>query len=262
LQPVVSLITVYYNTPDDVAALCDSIGKFLTPQTYEHIVVDNASARDLSASLGGVKYVRLPRNVGFGAGCNRGAEIASAPVLLFVNPDCELVEDCVTPLLALMDRSAVAGPRVIYPDGMLQLSFGPQLSIGNEVVQRRRMLAERQPRIQNWIRSHDRFHPDYVSGCALMVRADDFRLVGGFDEEFFIYHEDVDLCKRIRDRGGVVTYAPSTRIVHKKGQSMRKEPDVAMVEYRRSQLHYYRKHHGWLQNRILELYLALRRGMA
>lgn len=258
MQPAVSLITVYYNTPDDVAALCDSIRKFVPRDMLELIVVDNASARDLSGELGGVKYLRLPRNVGFGAGCNRGAEIASAPVLFFVNPDCELVEDCVTPLLALASGSAVVGPLVIYPDGALQLSFGPQLSIGNEAAQRRRMLAERTPRVQNWIRSHGQFHPDYVSGCALMVRAADFGQAGRFDEGFFLYHEDVDLCKRIRDRGGVVTYAPSTRIVHKKSRSMQKEPGKAAVEYRRSQIYYYRKHHGWLQNRLLDLYLSLR----
>ncbi|HSP05638.1 MAG TPA: glycosyltransferase family 2 protein [Acidobacteriota bacterium] len=256
MPPAVSLITVYYNMPEDLLRLARSIRKFLHPDLYEHIIVDNASQENLSAELSGALYTRLDSNEGFGRACNHGAGKASAPALFFVNPDCELVEDCVTPLLAALQRTAVCGPRVIYPDGALQLSFGPFLSIRNEALQRRRMLEERSPSVQSWIRQQGAFEPDYVSGCALMVRADVFRQAGGFDKNFFLYHEDVDLCKRIRELGHHVLYTPSTSIVHEKNRSVQKTPDRVRVEYRKSQLYYYKKHHGWLQNAILRLYLA------
>src|SRR5262245_27834575 len=97
LQPAVSIITVYYNTPDDLLALAGSMKRHLQSVPYEWIVVDNASSVDLSGKIPEAIYLRLPENRGFGYGCNRGAERATAPALFLVNPDCEFVEDCVTP---------------------------------------------------------------------------------------------------------------------------------------------------------------------
>lgn len=257
MPPAVSLITVYYNTPEDLRRLARSIGAFLKPDQYEFIVVDNASQQNLAAELPGVVYLRQESNGGFGRACNRGAEKAGAPALFFVNPDCELVEDCVTPLLDALQKAAVCGPRVVYPDGALQLSFGPFLSIRNEAIQKSRIQEERSASTQRWILQHGEFEPDYVSACAMMVRADVFRQAGGFDENFFLYHEDVDLCKRIRERGHRVVYVPTTRIVHEKNRSAVREPERVRTEYRKSQIYYYQKHHGWLQNAMLRMYLAV-----
>lgn len=257
MPPAVSLITVYYNTPEDLLRLAHSIRRYMKPEQCEFLVVDNASQEDLRSQLPDAVYLRQESNGGFGRGCNRGAERASAPALFFVNPDCELVEDCVTPLLGALQRAAVCGPRVAYPDGALQLSFGPYLSVRNEALQRRRMRWERSERVQQWLAGIGEFEPDYVSGCAMMVRADVFRAAGGFDENFFLYHEDVDLCKRIRGMGHPVMYVPSSRILHEKNRSADRARDRVRVEYRKSQIYYYRKHHGLLQNVMLRLYLAL-----
>lgn len=257
MPPAASLITVYYNTPEDLLRLDASIRRFLKPGQFEFIVVDNASQENLSERLPGALYLRQESNGGFGKACNRGAEKASAPALFFVNPDCELVEDCVTPLVGALQQAAVCGPRVTYPDGVLQLSFGPYLSIRNEAMQRRRMRDERSASVQNWLGGLKEFEPDYVSGCAMMARADVFRAAGGFDENFFLYHEDVDLCKRIRAMGHRVMYVPATRIIHEKNRSADRARDRVRQEYRKSQLYYYRKHNGWLQNALLRAYLAL-----
>lgn len=259
MPPAVSLIAVYYNTPEDLLRLQESIRRHLPAELYELIVVDNASEKDLSAQMPDAIYLRQESNGGFGKASNRGAEKASAPVLFFVNPDCEFTEDCVTPLLNALQRAAVCGPRVLYPDGAEQVSFGPFLSIRNEALQKQRLRNERTPRIQNWLSRRIEFSPDYVSGCAMMVRADVFRQVGGFDEQFFLYQEDVDLCKRIRQLGYDVLYVPSARIVHQKNKSADRVPEKVRLEYRKSQIHYYRKHHGLLQNLLLRLYLAVSR---
>ena len=254
--PEVSIITVYYNGPDEIMKLAESIKKHLKPDQYEWIVVDNNSRQNLSTKLDCL-YLHQEVNAGFGAACNIGAQHAKADALFFVNPDCQFVEDCVTPLLAALKESAIAGPQVLYPDGSLQLSFGPFLSILGEFNQRSLQRSEKSESVQSWIHDHAPKHPDYVSGCAMMIRSSEFRKLGGFDEKFFLYHEDVDLCKRARMQGDRVSYLPGVLIQHRKGTSSAQDVERVNHEYRKSQLHYYRKHHGSFQNFLLRTYLRL-----
>lgn len=256
---VVSIITVYYNTPEELLKLGASLQKFLEPSSYEWIIADNNSQQDLTGQIPNATYLRLPENFGFGKACNIAAKQARAPYLFFLNPDCELVQDCVTPLLAEMQTSAAVGPLVLNHDGSIQLSFGPFLSIYNEAIQKRRSKRETTDRVQHWLRKKTatKFHPDYISGCALMIQADLFQKLGGFDETFFLYEEDVDLCKRIRDAGHQMTYIPEARVIHARNRSTAKEPDRSRIEYLKSQAYYYRKHHGMLQRALLKLYRAL-----
>ena len=257
MPPDVSIITIYFNTPEDLLRLHNSASKFLDPSKYEFIVADNHSDRDVSSELPGTVYLRLPQNFGFARASNLAAERAKAPYLFFVNPDCEFVEDCMSPLLTTMQDSYIAGPKVLNEDGSIQLSFGPYLSIIAEARQKRLTLGERSASVQEWLESKTAtsFHPDYVSGCAMMIRANVFRELNGFDEKFFLYNEDVDLCKRATDRGWSVTYEPAAKIVHYRNRSVNKVPGIAKAEYRKSQIHYYKKHQGLLQNLFLKLYL-------
>lgn len=227
----------------------------LLPQDfYEWIVVDNNSSVNLSSELDCV-YLRQLANIGFGAGCNVGAEIAKGENLFFVNPDCEFIEDCVTPLIKALEHNPIAGPQVLYPDGSLQLSFGPFLSIAGEAKQKLLQRLERTTMVQSWLRNQAPQNPDYVSGCAMMIRAPEFRILGGFDENFFLYNEDVDLCKRAHEKGLRTAYISQARIQHIKGNSARYQQDRVSLEFRKSQVLYYRKHHGSLQNFLLRIYL-------
>jgi GT2 family glycosyltransferase len=257
LPAPVSIITVYHNTPDEVLKLHASVRRFLSPEC-EFIVADNDAGIDLREKLPGAAYLRLSGNLGFGGANNAAVGRATAPVLFFVNPDCEFVDDCVGALLPVLDSADVVGPRVFNTDGSVQLSFGPALSICGEALQKIRIAFEKSGPVQKWLRRKKDFEPDYVSGCALMMRADLFRRLGGFDENFFLYQEDVDLCKRVTDSGGRVRYVPSARIVHARNLSVSKLPGRMADEYRKSQRYYYRKHHGPLQNGLLGLYLTLR----
>lgn len=257
MPPGVSIITVYYNTPEDLIRLFRSARQYLPGKEYEFIVADNHSQEDLSTDLPGAAYLRYPENLGFGRACNLAAEKSSAPYIFFVNPDCEFVQDCVTPLLETMRNSEVVGPKVLNEDGSIQLSFGPYLSIWGEARQKWLSRRERSRTVQNWLikKTAGQFHPDYVSGCALMVRKDAFHKVSGFDEKFFLYNEDVDLCKRITSSGGRVTYEPSAQIIHYRNRSVNKIVGTAKAEYRKSQIYYYQKHQGLWQNLLLKLYL-------
>jgi GT2 family glycosyltransferase len=257
LPPKVSIITVYYNTPEDLRTLDRTMKQFLPRDDYEWIVADNQSEIDLSNELSGVRYLRMPGNLGFAAASNRAAESARAPNLFFLNPDCEFIENCLPPLLEALKVSAIAGPRVMNADGSIQLSFGPALSFTKEAFQKALFRFEKSNAVQQWIAKKGTFHPDYVSGCALMIRASVFQELQGFDENFFLYNEDVDLCKRVRSQSLNVQYVPQSRIVHRRNQSVQQTPDRVRTEYRRSQIYYYKKHHGALQNLLLKLYLGI-----
>jgi len=259
LPPEISIITVYYNTPDELLSLSRSIRQFLRAGSYEWIVIDNHSAQDLSSSLPETKYLRMSENLGFAAASNRGAAMARSSYLFFVNPDCEFITDCIGPLRQALQSAGVAGPKVLNSDGSIQLSFGPFLSITSEALQKIRTRFEKIRWMQSWLKGKASriFHPDYVSGCALMIRTDVFRELGGFDENFFLYEEDVDLCKRALGLKGPVAYVPEAKIMHVRNRSVRHDPKRANLEYRRSQIYYYRKHNTPLQNVLLRIYLAL-----
>jgi len=258
LPPEVSIITVYYNTPEDLKKLSDSIKTHLPTDLYEWIVADNNSAEDMSAKLTGANYLRFTENYGFGKSNNLAAEKAKGPYLFFVNPDCEFIENCIPALLAVMKDAAIAGPRVLNPDGSLQLSFGRYLSICKEAQQKKRMQNEQTPQVQNWIREMGTFSPDFISGCALMIRSDVFRKMGGFDPVFFLYHEDVDICKRVSTSGHSIIYLSTARIVHERNKSVNQIRERVNIEIRKSQLYYYRKHNSPLQLLLLKLYLTLK----
>ncbi|PWT92104.1 MAG: hypothetical protein C5B54_04095 [Acidobacteria bacterium] len=259
-MPEVSIITVYYNTPEELLKLFDSIEKYLEPSVYEFIVADNNSESNLSAKLSSIKYIRFNENLGFGKACNRAAEQATAPILFFMNPDSELIHNCLPPMLVAMKDFAVAGPQVINSDRSLQLSFGPFLSIAAEAKQRFLTKHERDVWVQRWIaqKTAGPFYPDYVSGCALMIRTSVFQQLHGFDEDFFLYNEDVDLCARAQQAGHKIVYIPSAQLIHHRNRSVQKEPNRVKVEYRRSQILYYRKHLSKLSLLGLRLYLTIK----
>ncbi|HEY7160945.1 MAG TPA: glycosyltransferase family 2 protein [Acidobacteriota bacterium] len=254
--PPVSIITVYYNNPEDLIKLATSIKSLLPKEQYEWIVVDNNSKVNLSDKLD-CTYLLQTENVGFGAGCNAGAKAAKGEHLFFVNPDSEFIENCMPLLVKTSEKNLIAGPQVLYPDGYLQLSFGPFLSLSAERRQKSLQYRERTKKIQTWIRNEAPRNPDFVSGCAMTMPASIFQSLGGFDENFFLYNEDVDLCKRAHEIGFNSAYVSEARIQHSKSGSAKHSLDRASQEYRKSQLLYYKKHHGAIQNFLLRVYLRL-----
>jgi GT2 family glycosyltransferase len=256
LIPQVSIITVYYNNPEDLIKLSTSIKNFVTKDQCEWIVVDNNSTQNLSAQLD-CTYLLQSQNLGFGAGCNAGAKVAKGEHVFFVNPDCEFIENCIPTLVNASEKNVIAGPQVLYPDGYLQLSFGPFLSISAERHQKSLQYRERTKEVQSWIRNEAPQNPDFVSGCAMMMKSSIFQSLNGFDEKFFLYNEDVDLCKRAQEKGIQSAYISEARIEHTKSGSAKHNLDRASQEYRKSQLLYYKKHQGAIQNLLLRTYLHL-----
>jgi GT2 family glycosyltransferase len=147
---------------------------------------------------------------------------------------------------------AVAGPRLVDASGRPELSFGRMITPFNEWRQKR---IARTGDVEALTRR--RQYPDWVSGACLLVRRTDAEAVGGLDERFFMYTEDVDFCASIRARGRRVLFTPAAEVMHLRGRSAAIAPAATRVAYRRSQLAFYEKHHpGWVP--VLRLYLWLR----
>lgn len=263
---MVSIIIVNYNGYEHTRNSILSVLRY-SPQS-EIIVVDNCS----TDGSGGMLQKEFPQlaiiiedeNKGFGFGCNRGAEAATGKYLFFLNNDTLLSEDTPAILASFLEKSptvAACGPKLLNPDGTFQLSFGLDPSLLNEWIVRRWQRPGRSAReaiVSSLERRYGHAEVDWVTAAALMMRKDVFQKLNGFDESFFMYFEDADLCKRIRDLNYSVMYANMTSVIHLRGQSAKDGTPAISRDYRRSQIYYYRKHRSQVALSLLRAYLAVR----
>jgi hypothetical protein len=267
MSPRVAVVVVSYNTRDDLVACLRSLAGVTLP--IEIVVVDNASHDGSAAAARGERpdatVLENAENEGFGRACNRGWRASSAPLVLFLNSDAELTAGALEALAGVLDARpevGIVGPRTVGADGRIQLSTGPALTPLAEWRQRRlvRGLAEGRPDVLAEVealasREHE---PVWVSGACLLARRAVLEAVRGFDELFFLYEEDVDLCVRARAAGWRVAFSPAATVRHGLGRSMARSAGRAALEYHRSHLLYYRKHNGALAAFSLRLWLAVR----
>ncbi len=263
----VGVVVVAYESRDVLLGALDSIAAHAGVPA-EVAVVDNASTDGsvdaVRARHPGARVLSNPVNRGFSAACNQGWRALETPLVLFLNPDAEVLPGALPALAAVFDRRAdagVAGPRTLNEDGSVQVSTGPDLTLASERRQRRLVagVRERAPwALAEADARHSREHePDWVSGSCLMARRQALEAVGGFDEGYFLYEEDADLCRRVRAAGFRVVFTPDAVVRHRLGLSMAKAAARARAEYDRSHLRYYRAHNGPLQRALLRAWMAV-----
>lgn len=181
------------------------------------LVVDNAST-DGSAAIAercGAKVLRNARNEGYGRANNRGAGAADTPFILIVNPDLEIGEGAVAALLAAADAypdAAAFAPRLVEPSGRVFLQPRSLLSPAHLNRAREIVLPE-----------GDACLP-FLSGACLLLRREVFTALGGFDPEIFLFYEDDDLCRRLRDAGHALIHVDGAEARHGRGRSSRPSP--------------------------------------
>jgi GT2 family glycosyltransferase len=266
--PRAAVVIVSYNSQETLPACLDSLAR-PAGVPLEVVVVDNAST-DASAAIArshpsGPRLVVNAGNLGFACACNRGLRETSAPLVLFLNPDSVVAAGAVETMAALLEsRSdvAVVGPLTHSADGTIQVSTGPDLGLRSERKQRRLVagVKRRDPRIlleAEALHARER-EAEWVSASCLMARRQALLGVGGFDEGFFLYEEDADLCRRLRAAGWRVVFTPSAEVRHTLGHSMAQASRRARIEYHRSHLRYYRKHNGAGPRALLRVLLACR----
>jgi hypothetical protein len=252
MTPAVDVIIVSHNTRDDLLRCLASLFAHPPRALGVVVVVDNAS-RDgtvdaVRAAWPAARVMTLDRNIGFAAANNRAITATTSPLVLLLNSDTIVPAGAID---LLSDRliatgAAAAGPRLVDALGRPEVSFGPHLSPGAELIQRWRVrLAGRRGVLARKYIAHllgRERQVDWVTGACLLVRREAALAAGLFDERYFMYEEDVDFCAALRARGGRVLFAPGTTVTHLRGRSVRTAPDATRAHYDRSHLAFYEKH--------------------
>ncbi|PSB34652.1 glycosyltransferase family 2 protein [Stenomitos frigidus] len=268
---LVSIILVNYNGANVMLECLRSLLQFLHSVPYEIIVVDNASTDGSAAlvaeSVPTVNLIKQTENRGFGSGNNVGAKHAKGEFLFFLNTDTLLINDVLPHLVMLMKNDpkiGIIGTKLLNADRSLQLSIASEISLNGEYQTLKQQKEYAVPQQREAIeQKFEQEQPvDIVIGAAFFIRRALFEALNGFDETFFMYFEESDLCQRARDQGWQVLYTPEVSIIHLGGYSVGKVSDQMRLEYRRSQLYYYQKHRPLWEQLVLRVYLAAKFAIA
>lgn len=256
---MISVVIVNHNGGPILLQTLDRVAR-LGKVIAEVIVADNGSTDDSREQIKKrhpeVLLLELGRNLGFGAANNRAVAFARSDKVLLLNSDAWPAPGAVEKLAAELDarpRVGLACPLLFYPDNKPQFHWAPATSIFGEAVQRLRNRYER----KRWIHRL-RWPGGFYTAACVLVRKSAFEAIGGFDERFFLYFEDVDLCLRLRRAGWKLRSVATARAFHIKGGSQnRTEGDVlpGELEYRRGQLAFYEKNRPAWELRYLKRHL-------
>ena len=251
-----SIIIVNYNVKEFLLNMLDSVQKATKTISAEIIVVDNASddgsVESIKEKFPSVKLIVNEKNVGFGAANNIAMLHASGKYFLLINPDTIVREDTFIKMISFFEQNpeaGIAGCKVLNADGSLQLACrrgfpGPWTSFTkvmglSTLFPKSRLFARYN---LTYLDENKTYEVDAVSGAFMMLRKEVYDKIGGFDQEFFMYGEDLDLCYRTQQAGYKVFYVHSTEIIHYKGESTKRSSmDETKVFYDAMHL-FVRKH--------------------
>jgi len=260
-KPEVSIILVNYNAKLHLQECLLSLEKNAQDTDYEVIVVDNNSSDGsqelIEKSYPQAKLIRNRENIGFARANNQGLRESKGEFVLFLNPDTVIHPKALERLLEEMkgDRLVGAvGPALLSDRNVYQISFGGRVNFLQELL--RKYLLNSYLKFKLKIRQPKQ-EVRWLSGACLLIRKDILEDSGLFDESYFLYFEDIDLCFRIKEKGFKLIYLPQARVFHRGGASTLPKKLFSRYEYRRSQLYFYRKHNSFLSYCFLRLYLWL-----
>ncbi len=265
----VSIIYVNWNSEEQVLASVATVREQGMGVSWEIIVVDNASAQGVAKleNEPGITLIHNSENRGFGAGCNLGAAASSGRYLFFFNPDTRMNNYATAILVSYLDAHPEVGgvgPKVLDKNG--KLHFGAARSFHSLTTEflEHSALAFRFPKHRffgspyygDW--DHDSTRPvDSLIGAAMMFRRDVFEALDGFDEDYFLYCEEVDLCHRARKAGYPVHYVHDAVITHLEKYSA----DQYFTDFHKLILQHLRSLHLYMRKHYGPLHVLAWRGM-
>ncbi len=262
------VVVVTWNSAGVLPAFLDSLVA-ATREPYEVVVVDNASPEGPPVVADPVRLVASPVNLGYGKGANLGAEGATGEVVVVANPDVVWAPGSLDLLLQALERwprAGCVGPAIRTVDGQLYPSARAFPSLGRGLGHA--VLGPFWPG-NPWTRSYraEAGSPvegaaGWLSGSLMVLRREAFEEVGGFDPKYFMYCEDMDLCRRLAEAGWHNVYAPAAVITHVGGHATAGRPRAMLREHHRALFRYLSEHYAgwrWAPLRgLLALGLALR----
>jgi GT2 family glycosyltransferase len=259
-QKSCSIIIVTYNSKSSIEACLTPV---LEMPDVEIVVVDNDStdgtATLLKERFPSVTLIALQDNIGFGRACNIGVSASSGSFILLLNPDAVASAQAIRTLIEFCGkhpRVGIVGGCLVDPSGLPLQSMGDRPTVVRLVLEKpiewiatranpcgvlRRTIGKYCAKL---CLPHVPERVDWVSGAALCCRRQTWNDIGGFDENFFLYYEDVDLCLRAAQVGWEVWHVPTTVVSHQSGASFAGNVNYQKRTYYASQRYFFQKHHG------------------
>ena len=256
-QKGVSVLIVSWNTRELLASCLTSIRESNPTCVVEVIVVDNASEDGsqemVETRFPDVRLIRAGSNLGFAKGNNLAMQYAVGSMFALVNSDALVHSGCIETLADYLDQHrevGLVGPRVTGADGLLQRTCRHLPGLWNTFC--RALVLDRVfggrgifSGYEVSPAQHELLHEaEVLSGCFCLARRSAVESVGGLDEQFFFYGEDIDWCRRFKDAGWKLVFIPQATATHFGGGSTSKAPLRYSIEILRASLKYWRKHHG------------------
>lgn len=255
----ISIIIVNYNVKEYLANLLHSIGKARGNLKLEVFIVDNNSTDGsipfLKERFPEPEYILNKENVGFGRANNQAIAKASGKYTLLVNPDVLVSEDTLSVMFRFMEKNpdvCAGGCKILNPDG----TFAPEsrrstptpltalykvLGLSNLFPKSKRFGRY----YMGWLDENEANEIEVLSGSFMFFRTDILKKLNGFDDRFFMYGEDIDLCFRARQMGHKIMYVPETSIIHYKGESTKKDNIGYVITFNKALYQFFLKHYNY-----------------
>ena len=259
----VTAVIVTYESASTIEGTLRSIGRCRESAAVECVVVDSASKDETLGIVSRIapwaRIIRNKSNRGFATGCNDGFRVTDTPYVLFLNPDAEIEPMSVRALVSFLEenpRAAISAPSISTPSGEPHpagKALTPRLIMKSALGFRsaRNDMSRIEP-------GASPFRIEWASGAVFLVRSQAFENVGGFDERFFLYFEETDLCRRLSVQGWELWGVGAAVASHQVAASAKKSESrmfrhVILTHFFRSRYYYLVKHHGWIAASMAEL---------
>lgn len=258
-----SIILVSWNVSDLLAQCLASIYDHPLDSEFEVIVADNASTDD-TVNMVRSRYPEVTllvnsHNIGFAGGNNQAILESTGDYILLLNPDTEVFPGALNVMLQYLEgnpKVGAAGARVLNPDGTLQRSCFPAPTLRRELFHLLHLDHRQRSGMERWDTNMPR-QVEVLLGACIMIRREALNNVGPFDESYFMFSEEVDLCFRIQQAGWQLYWVPQAQIVHYGGQSTQQVALEMFLQLYRGKLFYFRKHYGRFAGMVYKVILLL-----
>lgn len=260
-----SIIIVNWNTKDLLIRCLDSLLTQGYKGEHEIWVVDNASSdgsteiiRNYSPN---VNLIAIDENVGFGAANNLAIRQSKGKYIWLLNPDTEVKPGAITALTQFMDENSstgAAGSKYLNPDGSLQASCYPFPTLSREFWRLFHLDKLWTFGIYNqnqWNQNEPR-EVDVLQGASLLLRKKSLDQIGLFDEDYFMYTEEVDLCYRLKKAGWQLFWVPKSEVIHYGGQSTQQAASNMFISLYKTKLIFFNKHYSWFDFQVYKFVLT------
>lgn len=247
-----SIIIVNFQSQYFLKKCLLSLKKQLKKDFFEVLLINNDTVPFEKNLFSGLSFpvfpIQAPKNIGFGSACNLAVKKAQGKYLFFLNPDSFLFDNSLEKALDFLEKNPkialVGGKIILFPQKISQ----PWTSGGKTTFLK---ILFRNTFNAPWKKKHP-ISVDWISGTALLIKKTIFDKVKGFDEKFFMYFEDQDLCLRIKKEGFQIFFLPFFSVGHFNGKSWKNNRQKKQAFYQSQQL-FFQKHRPWWENKLLKI---------